>query len=144
MSVKESWVNDTGLFPKDVLSVLRKLLKNKHAIGKLFTLTLEIIRPTRSIMQLRYYFGVVVKILSEETGYTPEVMHEHLKKIFLGYKEYDMPDGTTHIQIESTKGKTTVEFEDYLKEIRQWSGEFLNCYIPLPNETKFDYTKYEE
>ena len=139
--IKESFLNETGKLSKLYKQGIEYHLKK--SIGKLITLSVQIQLPTRTILQNKYYWGVIIKMLSEEIGYEPEIMHEYMKKLFLGVEKYDMPDGTTMERLKSTTDCNTVEIETYFRDIRNWSGEFLNCYIPLPNETELDYTKYE-
>jgi hypothetical protein len=97
------------------------------------------IQKPRTKRENRYYWGVVVKLISEEIGLSPEETHEALKLQFL--KEHI--DIVVKAQIEpifyirSTASLTTVEFEEYLTNIRMWADTFLNCRIPLPNEVDF-------
>lgn len=93
----------------------------------------------RSLPENRYYFGVVVKIISDELGYTREEVHEILKQKFLSeviflktkesVKEIRIPRSTTNLK--------TVEFEEYLSSIRQWASMELSIYIPTPNENGY-------
>lgn len=90
----------------------------------------------RSLPENRYYFGVVLKILSDELGYSVNEVHELTKQMFLseviflktkeGVKEIHIPKSTTNLK--------TVEFEEYLSSIRQWASMELGIYIPTPNE----------
>lgn len=75
-----------------------------------------------------YYWAVVVKLLSDELGYTPDEMNEVLKNKFLSiHKEpYDT--------CGSFKKLPTVKFEEKMTEIREFASIELNIYIPLPNE----------
>ena len=41
------------------------------------------IKKTRSSPQNRYYWGVVLKLISEKTGYTREEIHEMLRLLYL-------------------------------------------------------------
>lgn len=141
--IKEVFLNEEGVLPSLVQKGLEQLLSSQSAFGKMIKLTLEIKRPTRSLMQNAYYWGVVIKILSDEIGYDPETMHEYMKDKFSFKKDIDMPDGGTMIKVKSTTDLSTIEFEDYLTRVREWAKDFLECFIPLPNETQFDYTKYE-
>ncbi len=43
----------------------------------------------RTLQQNRYYFGVVVKTIAEETGHSKDKIHEELKKNFLDSDKYD-------------------------------------------------------
>lgn len=118
-----------------LLEEVRKEVKEES----LLDVTVETHRKTRSNMQNRYYWGFLVQPVADELGYDREVMHDHFKKLFLGYEEYDMPDGTTTHKLKSTTDETTITFEDYTAKIRQWASEFLNMYLPLPNETPYNY-----
>jgi hypothetical protein len=86
-------------------------------------------RRTRSDRQHRYYFGVVVEILSEFTGYTSDEMHDALKWKFL-----QVDPGSSLPTVRSTTNLTTVEFEDFLERVRMWAAADLRVVIPLPNE----------
>lgn len=89
-------------------------------------------KKPRSNQESRYYWGVIVAIISEETGYTDEEVHEFLKTKFL---KKEMLIGRDHLAIGvSTATLTTEEFEKYCSEIRQWSSLELSLYLPLPNE----------
>ncbi|MEN6423332.1 MAG: hypothetical protein ABFD76_15440 [Smithella sp.] len=101
-------------------------LKTLH--GKNIELTIRERKSQRSLNQNRYYFGVVLDILSNHTGYESDEMHEILKFKFLKTVKADME------YIKSTTKLNTVEFEEYLTKIKQWAAVELNCYIPDPNE----------
>lgn len=85
----------------------------------------------RSSHQNRYYWGVVIEILSEYTGYEREEMHDALKMLFLRKPAHapGLPD-----TLRSTSDLTTKEFEDFLERVRRWATIELSVSIPLPNE----------
>ena len=83
------------------------------------------ISTSRSEKQNNYYFGVVVDMLSNETGNELEETHELLKLRFL------KPMGK-----KSTTELTTVEFNAFIERIQRWSAQELGCVIPDPNEVK--------
>jgi hypothetical protein len=97
-------------------------------------------KPNRSLQQNRYYFGVVLRTLSEHTGESVENLHEVLKfkfnpKVisFSGMEETKVGG--------STKDMTTEVFMEYIDKIRQWALDMLDFYIPLPQEvTGQDYS----
>jgi hypothetical protein len=96
-------------------------------------------RATRSQQQNRYYWGVVVHLLSDHTGYTPDEIHDFLKAKFIP-KRLAVCDGNGVIQDEvvlggSTRSMNKVQFGEYMESIRQWGAEMLNVVIPDPNET---------
>lgn len=85
-------------------------------------------KKTRSLSQNKYYWGVVVKILSQHTGYTSDEIHQELARMFLSYttggKKF----------VKSTAKLNTFDFEQYLEKCRQWAWKEMNAHIPLPNE----------
>lgn len=98
--------------------------------GKRITVSVEIYRRNRSRAQSNYYWGVCVAILSEHCGYTKDEMHAALCHKFLG----SVDEKTGLMKIGSTSGMTTVAFEEYASKVRQWAGEELGVFVPLPNE----------
>lgn len=93
---------------------------------------------TRSLHQNAYYWSVVVHLLSEHTGYTPDEIHEFLKMKFLP-KKLAVTDRNGVIQDEYVIGGTTtrlnkVEFGEYILSIQQWAAETLDIDVPNPNE----------
>src|SRR5690606_15004888 len=84
-------------------------------------------RKSRSDNENRYYWGVVVELLSKELGYEREEMHEALKWQFLRDESRKIPT------VRSTADLSTVEFEDYLSRIRRWASIEMEINIPLPN-----------
>ncbi len=93
-------------------------------------------RKDRSNNQNRYYWGIVIDILSNHTGFSRDEMHDVLKYKFLqGWKQLETKVGIIEVDyVKSTRDLSTKEFEDYLGEIRIWASADLNCSIPEPNE----------
>ena len=91
----------------------------------------------RSIPENKYYWSVIIGILSEELGYSSNEMHEILKAMFLTLKRYIknkkgiVREVTT---IRSTTELTTIDFEKYLSDIRIWASAEMNVFLPMPNE----------
>lgn len=90
----------------------------------------------RSTAQNRYYFGVVLKILGDYTGETPEDLHDYFKFRLLSGKEKiicgEMIPGTA-----STARLTTAEFSEYVDKIRAAAAQ-MGCVIPDPYEYGLD------
>jgi hypothetical protein len=86
----------------------------------------------RSNRQNRYFHGVMLPILSEHTGYTPNEIKALLKGMFLTYTielkglEFEL--------IKNTSDLDTKEMEEFLEKCRMFSAIELDCQIPLPNE----------
>ncbi len=89
-------------------------------------------RATRSNQQNRYYWGVVVQVLSEFTGFTPDEMHTALKEKFLGVERV-----SGLLKIRSTASLTTDEFVQYVNQIVLWAAEQLSVYIPSPGVIEY-------
>lgn len=86
-------------------------------------------RKARSCEQNAYYWGVVLELLSDWSGYAPEEVHEALKAKFLG--SFDSSKGL--LISNSTSDLDTAEYEAYLANVRKWA-EGQGLFIPLPNE----------
>lgn len=104
--------------------------------GKEATLTIKPLRKSRSDNQNRYYYGVVIRILSEELGFLPDEMHEVLKQKFLTSETIKVGK-EEFVIVKSTASLSTVEFEEYLSQIRSWASMDLNTLIPLPNDVEY-------
>jgi len=89
-------------------------------------------RNSRSYNQNRYYWGVIISILADFTGYSKDEMHEVLKGKFLS-DEKEIAGEQIRFSY-STAELNTVEFEQYLTDIREWASVKLGLFIPLPNE----------
>jgi hypothetical protein len=102
--------------------------------GKRVQVTVEKIKHSRTTAQNKYYWGVVVKLISQHTGHDTEQIHELLKQMF-SPKWYLRATAPIEISIPtSTTRLDTLEFVEYTEKCRMWANEFLGLQIPLPNE----------
>lgn len=108
-----------------------KNLKGRQAIA------IKKQRAVRSASQSRYYFGVVLSYLVDETGYTKEECHQLMGRMFLRYDK-ELPNGTVESFVRSTTTLSTMEMEEYLERIRVFALTELGTYIPLPNEIVYE------
>jgi len=93
----------------------------------------------RSLRQNRYYWAVIISMLSEELGHSEDEMHEIFKAMFLT-NEVDLvtKTGNRHFNItKSTTELTTKKMEVYLEKIRMFAEMELDIFLPLPNEVDF-------
>lgn len=104
--------------------------------GERVQVKIERIYSPRSNEQNRYYWGVLLKIFSEETGYTQQELHEALKYEFLK-KDMGRLTGA-----KSTKELNTKEFNDYISTVRNFASRDFGCYIPSPGEVEW-LSQYE-
>jgi hypothetical protein len=113
---------------KDLGSVVQKLFHycNGHT-GK-FILEIKKSKNVRSLSQNRFYWGVVLPIMSDFFGYSNEEMHQICATTYLRYEK----DGKEFTK--STTKLDTKEFETYIEKIRQWAMSEYGVHIPTPNE----------
>lgn len=97
--------------------------------GVAYILEIKRARKKRSLPQNRYYWGVVVEIVAEHTGYNPYEAHQELAEMFLSYTH---ENGKRFVR--STTELNTLEFEKYTEKCRIWAATELQVPIPLPNE----------
>ena len=90
-----------------------------------------IAKPTkdRTLPQNKYLWSVPYKMISDETGNDVDSVHHYMAGMFLAHKTAGPIPA-----VRSTTTLTTVEFSEYIEVIIRWAAEFLNLYIPLPNE----------
>lgn len=98
------------------------------------------VQAHRSHALNRYYWGVIVRLIGEHTGYTIDETHDALKMLHLS-KTLAMQNGNGEVVEEiviggSTRKLTNQEFQDYCGRIRQWASAHLDVFIPEPNESE--------
>ena len=113
---------------KRLYSILKKLKPVKYVLD------IKQFRKKRSNRQNRYYFGVIVKILSQELGYFPDEIHELLKQKFRPKQIAIKTTGEVFQVGSSTTEDDTFHAEEYYEMIRTWALQELDILIPLPNE----------
>lgn len=91
-------------------------------------------KKTRSNKQNKYYWKVVIQLLCDYTGYTPEEMHEAIKLKFL--KKERVVNNLELPTLGSTTKLSTVEFEELMAEIRVWASGF-GVVIVEPNQINY-------
>ena len=104
--------------------------------GKRVDVIIKAERHSRSIPQNSYYWGVVLLLISKETGYTSEELHEFFKRIYL--KKEIIIGGRVYEVSISTKKLNTEQFMDYIEKIKGFVLAKLNLVIPNPEEYDFD------
>lgn len=94
-------------------------------------------KKDRSNQQNKAYWGIIIEILSEQEafgGYTKDEIHDALREKFLSYRDAK----TGLLKMRSTTSLSTVEFNEYYAQIQRWAAEFLNVYLPSPNEVEIE------
>lgn len=105
--------------------------------GKPVHLTIRVKRNRRSDDQLRWYWGQILHLLSEHTGYEPEELHDYCKARFIP-KRLAICDGNGVViddrVVGGSTGKlSTSEMADYCEAIRAFAASELGVVIPDPD-----------
>jgi len=120
-----------NIVPADHLLKIGIFLKNclqKSQAGK-YELIFRRQKKIRSDQQNKYLWGCCYKLISDKTGETVEAIHDYCKWNF-GINEKQ--NGI--LICKSTTEYSTVDMIEYVAKIQQWAAEFLEIYIPNPNE----------
>ena len=93
-------------------------------------------RNTRTMRQNSYYWGVVIRMIADDTGNSAERVHEAMKHKFL--KTIIKMKGEDFESAESTTSLDTGEFsKDYVDQIKMWARDFLGVEIPEATDVYF-------
>lgn len=96
----------------------------------------EVLKPAkklRSNNQNSYYWGVVISLIAEEIGISVDEAHDLMKIQFLK-KRISEKLWT----VRSTASLNTLEFEDYLANVKRFASMELNIIIPDPNNLEIN------
>lgn len=112
----------------------QKLFELLKSLNNVYKVEIKRDRENRSCQQNKYYWGVVISMISEYTGFFPDETHELLKVKFLSYDKAFKSTGEAHTISRSTTDLDTWEFENYLQQCRIFAATEIELIIPLPNE----------
>lgn len=101
--------------------------------GNSYTVEIVKSKQKRSLNQNKYYWGVIIDLFAQTTGYSKEESHQELAAMFLGYEAHGKKF------VKSTTKLNTKEFEDYAELCRVWMNENLGIHVPLPNEVNEEF-----
>ena len=106
--------------------------------GQAVDVTIAKHQPNRTLRANAFYWAVVVAVLADHTGYTPDEMHDCLKRKFLP-KTLALANQNGELVGEAVIGGSTADldiaqFADYLTRIKAWALDNLGCYIPEAEE----------
>lgn len=85
-------------------------------------------KKDRTDPQLRYYWGVVVRLISETTGYSKDEVHSILGTMFL--KDSMEFNGKNYTVIKSISSIKSDAFSEYIEQCKAWASMEISCYIP--------------
>ena len=101
--------------------------------GNSYVLQINRSNAKRSLNQNKFYWGVVVTLFSQATGYSSNEAHQTLAGMFLSYTKGDKRF------VKSTTELDTKQFEDYQEQCRVFMWHELNVRVPLPNEVDEEF-----
>ena len=124
-----------------------------HALEELpddrtWKVTIEAVKSKRSTDANEYYWGCVLEMISNVTGYESAEVHEYLCGLRWGWKQKRVPktpsnpDGVEDVPMRTTtmdtQGKRCVlsitEFFDYVEFCRRFASVKLGLNIPDPDK----------
>jgi len=118
-----------------------------------FKYALQPIFPLRGLDANAYYWGIVLKMISDETGQSIEECHEAWKRKHNFRWDFIFNSLTGTYEFTAGVDSTTVldgkEFWDYIMRVRADAEIELHICIPNPNESfvpevNFDHDKIEQ
>jgi hypothetical protein len=115
---------------EEVLAYIESLDLEAHPV---LSVEIKPYKKVRTQPQNAYYFGVVLKTVSDYTGFTKEELHISFKRAFLPIKR-EMIGGVMVEMLTSTKDLDTLRFNEYLEHVARFCAESIGVYIPMPNE----------
>lgn len=116
-----------------LIGIYKLILKGLEGQEIQFTISKK--RVKRSGRQNSYYWGVIIKLLSEDWGDIPDVVHDRLKTKFLKY--YDNKNFERIWSTADTDFNTKMA-EEYYENIRMWAAMEWHVDIPEPNEVDIE------
>lgn len=111
--------------PCDFIETIKKLE------GEKIKIFIEKYKKQRSNNQNKYYWSVVIALLSEKTGHSTEETHDALRIKFLKKTENE-----NFPTIISTSSLSALEFENFISKVRNFALLEFGLTIPLPNEAE--------
>jgi hypothetical protein len=133
----DCYIKGGALFIKNRELYLQELSTLQE--DKEYTIVIRVKRKPRSNGQNKYYWGVVVPLILrglKDAGFdihSKDDAHDIIKLKFLKTNIENI-SGEFMVSFKSTKEMSTSEFKDFIEHLQIWASEYLNVYIPSPNE----------
>jgi hypothetical protein len=110
----------------------------KTLVGTRVVVQIEREQNARSWQQLKYHWGLVLKMIADETGQDTEAIHDDACErflttrhvVYLNRQTGEVEERDVH---RRTTGLTAKEFAEFVDRVRQWAGEWLGIVIPDPD-----------
>lgn len=125
-------------FSTSELNSIFKQIEKYCKIGNSYVMELSKSKSKRSLSQNSYYWGVVIALFSQSTGYTSNESHQYLAGLHLSYIK-ERIDQSALTFVKSTTELDTLSFEQYIDQCRLFMWHELNIHVPLPNQIDEDF-----
>lgn len=110
-------------------------------VGERVTLTIDKFKDRRSVRANAYYWGVVLKLIAEHSGHTPQDLHDALSEKFAPGEQKQMEFVNTftgEIEELTTDSRRTSklsmhDFYEYVEHVRVWASEWMGVETPDPD-----------
>ena len=100
------------------------------------TVEIKAFRKDRTSAQNKYYWKVVIGTIESYTGYSSSELHETFKRQLLPTKIITIGNINKEVA-SSTADLTTLEFEAYLEQIKQFAATNIGLFIPDANQVGY-------
>lgn len=126
--------------PRDKEEVKRSIDQLKDGVR--FDVKISRHRPKRSLAQNCTYW-MWIGCIHEETGNDCDMLHELLKRKFLGVETFDVC-GERLEKSRSTKTLSTADFSAYIAKVQAWAASELAIRLPTPEDLAWEdfYEQY--
>lgn len=124
----------------EIFEHMVKSFYKEHPKADKAVITIKEDKMTRSEKQNKLYWKWI-GILSSETGYTKDAMHDIMRDKFLGYRTVKTKDKSIQA-LRSTTELKIEEMKDYLIDIDMFAIEF-GIMLPRPEDLYFESMGYK-
>jgi len=95
--------------------------------GRVVSIIVKQFKHARTGQQNRYYWGVVLKVISDHTGYETDDLHDHFKTYFL------RKPGKLSSYYSTTELDTS-QFTEYIDKVIRFAETRLDISVPSPDD----------
>ncbi len=115
----------------DYAAILTRLCEWRDKLVRL-NVTIKPYRKKRSVDQNAYYWGVIIKVLAEHTGYTPAEMHEEILGAYVGWESRTIKGHSREYPRRRTTFPDTMETVDFAGLIETGISIAIDLGIVIP------------
>jgi hypothetical protein len=111
--------------------------KSLESLEGEFELVIRKARKDKTLSQLKYLYGVVLKYASQEMGLDIQETKQYFKATLGFYKVYEI-EGKNYSELKSISRFSTKELSEYIEGIKNSMIANYQCIIPNANEIDLD------